>query len=90
MLVHKSDNCKIVPVNSKVEKDVRIEAGYEFVRDTFIFDSNYIDNPEYKRFIDHLTSYSKEGDNKHKKDAIDVCTIAAAILKIKYKRILYS
>jgi len=41
-------------------------------------------------FINDATSYTKAGDNKHKKDAIDVLCSAAAIIKIKYAKVLYS
>lgn len=39
--------------------------------------------------IQDLTTYTKAGDNKHRKDAIDVLCSAAAIIKIKYAKILY-
>ncbi|HEY5588405.1 MAG TPA: hypothetical protein VIK86_05550 [Candidatus Paceibacterota bacterium] len=76
-----------IPENKN--KEMEILSNYEFVRDNFIFDSNYINNPEYKLFISHLTQYSKEGDNKHKKDAIDVICKAARFIKLKYNRIIY-
>ena len=47
-------------------------------------------NPEYKLFIDHVTKYEREGENKNKKDAIDGLCSAASILKIKYKNFLYA
>ena len=72
-----------------INKEVRIFSHYEFVQKYFVFDINYEQNAEYKSFINDLTSYSKEGDNKHKKDAIDVLCSAASILKIKYKRVLF-
>ena len=75
---------------STINKEVRILSHYEFVQKYFVFDSNYEQNPEYKSFISDLVSYSKEGDNKHKKDAIDVLCSAAHILKVKYKTMLYS
>lgn len=81
---------KLSPYAATINKEVRILSHYEFVQKYFVFDINYEKNAEYKSFINDLTSYSKEGDNKHKKDAIDVLCAAAAILKIKYKRILYT
>jgi len=75
---------------STINKEVRILSHYEFVQKYFVFDSNYEQNPEYKSFISDLASYSKEGDNKHKKDSIDVLCSAAHILKVKYKTMLYS
>ena len=72
-----------------INKEVRILSHYEFVQKYFIFDKDYEQKGEYKNFINDLTSYSKEGDNKHKKDAIDVLCSAAAILKVKYKSFLF-
>lgn len=76
-----------IPENKN--KEMEILSNYEFVRDNFIFDINYINNPEYKLFISHLTQYSKEGDNKHKKDAIDVLCKAARFIKLKYNKFIY-
>lgn len=85
-----SKNRKLIPFTSSVNKDVRIFSHYEFVQKFFVFDINqYNSNPEYKLFISDLSSYSKEGDNKHKKDAIDVMCAAAHLIKIKYNSILY-
>jgi PBSX family phage terminase large subunit len=81
---------KVTPFPSTINKDVRIHSHYEFVQRYFMFSKEkYETDPEYKAFIQDLTSYTREGDNKHKKDAIDVCCSVAAILKIKYSKILY-
>jgi len=82
-------NQKLTAFNATQNKDVRIFSHYEFVQKHFIFDEKYKDNPEYFSFINDLTSYSKDGDNKHKKDAIDVMCSAANIIKIKYRSVLY-
>ncbi len=75
---------------STVNKEIRILSNYEFIIKYFIFnESKYNENKEYKDFVNDLTSYSKEGDNTHKKDAIDVLSTAAQILKIKYKSIIF-
>ena len=75
---------------STVNKEIRILSNYEFITKYFIFnESKYNENKEYKDFVNDLTSYSKEGDNTHKKDAIDVLSTAAQILKIKYKSIIF-
>jgi len=84
-----SEHQKLKAFAATINKEVRIFSHYEFVQKYFVFDINYEQNAEYKSFINDLTSYSKEGDNKHKKDAIDVLCSAASILKIKYKRVLY-
>jgi len=86
-----SKHRKLVPFNSLINKEVRIYSHFEFVQKYFIFDKSLYDtNPEYKSFVNDLTSYSKEADNKHKKDAMDVCCSAANVLKIKYAKYLYS
>jgi len=73
-----------------INKEVRILSHFEFVQKYFIFDENlYKTNDEYRLFITDLCGYTREGDNKHKKDAIDVLCSAAAILKIKYSKIIY-
>lgn len=84
-----ANHSKVKPFTSTIQKEVRILSNYEFVKKYFVFDSNYKSKPEYKLFIEHLTKYEKEGDNKNKKDAIDCLCSAASILKIKYKQILY-
>ena len=84
-----SNHSLIKPFTSTIQKEVRILSHYEFVKKYFIFDINYKLNNEYKIFIENLTSYEREGDNKNKKDAIDSLCSAANILKIKYKNILY-
>jgi len=85
-----SNHATVKPFTSTINKEVRILSNYEFVMKYFIFDEKYKDNPEYFNFIKHVTSYEREGDNKNKKDAIDALCSAAAILKIKYRKMLYS
>jgi len=81
---------KLSAFPSTLNKEVRILSHYEFVQKYFIFDKSKYENvQEYRDFINDLTSYTKTGDNKNKKDAIDVLCSAASIIKIKYKKILY-
>lgn len=83
--------CKLMPFTSSVNKDARVLSNFEFILRYFYFDKEkYETNKEYNQFVKDLTSFTKEGDNKHKKDAIDVCASAAHILKIKYHNILFS
>lgn len=84
-----STHCSLTAFASTQEKEVRILSNYEFVKKYFVFDENYLHDSEYKSFIQDLTSYLKEGENKHKKDAIDVCCSAAKALKAKYRQFLY-
>jgi len=86
-----SKNRKLIPFTSSINKEVRIHSHYEFVQKFFVFDSNqYETNQEYKSFVNDLTSYTTEGKNEHKKDAIDVMCSAANLIKIKYNKIIYS
>lgn len=81
---------KLSAFPSTQNKDVRILSHYEFVQRYFVFDKQQYDtDPEYKLFVTDMCSYTKEGDNKHRKDAIDVMCLAASIIKIKYSKFLY-
>ena len=82
---NKPDACSIIPFNSTEDKDTRILSFYEFVAKHFYFNEKYKDSKEYVSFMNDLTSYSRDSDNKHKKDAIDCACLAAKILKLKYK-----
>lgn len=82
-------NVKFAPFHSSINKETRILSHYEFVRDYFYFDANYESNPEYTSFMYDATNYTKEGDNKHRIDAIDVLSAAANIVKLKYHKIIY-
>ena len=85
-----NESVKITPFPSTVNKEVRILSHYEFVQSSFIFSKKqYETNQEYKVFIQDLTSYTKIGDNKNKKDAIDVLCGAASLMKVKYGKIIY-
>jgi len=80
---------KIHAFNSTINKEVRIFSHFEFVQKFFVFDADFESNPEYKAFISDVANYQKDGDNKNRKDAIDVLCSAANILKIKFKNLLY-
>lgn len=84
-----SVHTRLKPFTSSDNKEVRILSNYEFVKKYFVFDKDYEKYSEYKLFINDLTSYLKEGENKHKKDAADSLCSAAKILKIKYRKFLY-
>ena len=81
---------KLSPITASAQKEVRILSSYEFIQQYFIFSSEAeTTNAEYKLFIKDLTSYTKDGDNKHRADAIDVLSTAAEFVKRKYKSVLY-
>lgn len=82
-------NVRFVPFHSSINKETRILSHYEFVRDFFIFDDKYKDNPEYAKFLSDATNYVRDGDNKHRIDSIDVLCSAANVVKLKYHKIIY-
>lgn len=81
--------CVIEGYHERMNKDGKIFAFYEFVRDHFFFNEDWRSNKDYKDYINDLVSYEKEGQNAHRKDAIDVASAAAKIIKIKYKDLIY-
>jgi PBSX family phage terminase large subunit len=76
-------------IHEKGNKDSKINAFYEFVKSYFIFDENYLNDADYSLFIEHLTSYKSGEDNKHIKDAIDVCCSAAKRIKLQYADLIW-
>jgi len=67
----------------------KILSNYEFVQKYFVFDSDYDAKQEYKQAISDVCGYVKDGENKHKKDGLDVLCLAASILKIKFRSVFY-
>jgi predicted phage terminase large subunit-like protein len=81
----------IAPVaayNVKENKLVRILSNYEFIKAYFVFDINYKARPEYKAFMNNLTTFMRDEKNKND-DAPDVLSAASAFVKAKYQVILY-
>ncbi len=85
-----SDTTKIKPIHQSMDKEARILGNYEKIISHFIFKNEEDQSKEYKEFVNHLTAYSREGTNTHKKDAIDVASFAASILFIKYKKTIFA
>jgi predicted phage terminase large subunit-like protein len=83
--------CELLPFNSSINKEARILSNFEFIISHFYFDSEqYATNKDYKMFISDLTSYTKEGQNKNKKDAIDALCGISHIIKLKFAKLIYS
>lgn len=80
---------KITPVHTTEQKEGKILSNYEFILKYFVFDSNYKSDIQYSMFIRDLTSYKAEGDNKHIKDAIDVLSMAAQVIKLRFAKLIY-
>jgi len=85
--LHKNTTLK--PFNSSENKEVRIMSHFEFIKRYFVFDKDYKQKPEYRQFMQDLTSYVKGGQNSHKADAIDCLATAAQVIKAKYRKTLY-
>jgi hypothetical protein len=80
---------KLRDLNSNEVKEVRIQANYEFIRDSFVFDRNFKSDPEYASFMKDLTSYVAGEENKHKKDSIDCLSTVADTVKYNFARLIY-
>lgn len=69
-------------------KPARINAASSFIRNNFWFRADYMDLPQYRRFMENLTSYLKIQEpgkiNKHD-DAPDVCQMGASYYERTYK-----
>lgn len=63
-------DCEIRVVKSTTNKHSRILAQSAFIRNHFVFRSDYKDDPEYFKFMQCLTSYMRiqEGTSKNKHD----------------------
>lgn len=83
-------NVSIKAYNESGRKDEDVFGNYEFIQKYFYFSrQKYNEDKEYRSFISDLTEYVKDGDNKHRKDAIDVLSRTSKRLKIKYRNILF-
>ena len=76
------------PFASTEEKEVRILSNFEFIKSHFVFSSKIED--EYKTFLGDLTSYVRGASNNHRRDAIDVLSRAAEIVKLKFFEQIYT
>lgn len=82
--------CVIQPYHEKMNKEAKINAFSHFVKTHFIFNDNYKELEGYKDYLDDLSAYSTEEDNKHKKDAIDVASAGAKAIKTNYSKFLFT
>lgn len=79
---------RLIPFHSKINKDIRIGANYEFVKSNYIFKSDYNASEEYSLFMHHLTIFSTSEKNTGRRDAIDVCCTSARLLKLAYPALI--
>lgn len=74
----------------RTAKHVRISARSSFIKNNFVFRSDYESNPQYAKFMRNLTSYKKiqEPGNMNKHDeAPDVCEMIANFYERQFPKI---
>lgn len=71
------EDCEIRVIKNTTNKQTRILAASAFIKNHFIFLKEEFQSREYKMFIQNLTSYLREGTNKHDdaSDAIAGCSV---------------
>lgn len=72
----RTESTELRIIKNSTNKHARILAQAAFIRNHFVFRSDFKENPEYRRFMDNLCSYMKkqEGASKNKHDdAPDSC-----------------
>lgn len=83
------NHTKLKGFQTSDNKEVKILSNYEFIKEYFCFANEKLKEKHYALFMEHLTEYLKDGDNKHRIDAIDNASMAAKIVKVKYKKLLF-
>ena len=85
------NHTKLKPFPTTENKEIKILSNYEFIKEYFSFAKERLKEPQYAKFMEHLSEYSKEDDkaNKHKIDAIDNASMASKVIKLKYKKLLF-
>jgi predicted phage terminase large subunit-like protein len=77
----KTQDCEIRIIKNTTNKHTRILAQSSFIKNHFVFRSDYAEHPDYYRFMQNLTSYMRiqtgSSRNKHE-DAPDSCAGMAA------------
>jgi hypothetical protein len=84
-------DCQVRIISSSVNKHTRILESSSFIKNHFVFRSDWKDIPEYKRFIDCIIAYLRiqEGRIKNKEDdAPDSCTGIALYFRKHFPHIL--
>lgn len=81
------EDCEIRSIKNTVNKHSRIWAESAFIKNHFIFRSDYRDHPQYYKFMKNLFDYNKsqEGTNKNKHDdAPDSLALLANYFKANF------
>lgn len=79
-------NCEFRIIHNHENKHTRILAQAGFIRNHFVFRQDWEQIPEYRRFMQNLTSYLKEGGAKHD-DAPDSAAELAKYFQMHYTKL---
>ncbi len=77
-------NCEFRIFPNTTNKHTRILSEAAFIRNYFIFRSDWEDIPQYRKFLKNLTAYMRTGDAKHD-DAPDSCAELAKYFQEHFK-----
>lgn len=81
-------NCPVRLIKNTTTKHTRILAQSAFIRNQFIFRSDWEKLPEYKKFFNNLTSYMRVDNSKNAHDdAPDSCTGMAEFFGKQFKHL---
>lgn len=81
-VLEKNPDCDIRSLINSTHKGTRILAQSGFIRNRFIFRSDYEKFPDYKRFMKSLTGYMRDGGDNQNDDAPD----SAAGMAVYYRK----
>jgi predicted phage terminase large subunit-like protein len=79
-------DCEVRIIKNTTNKNTRIIAQAAFIKNHFYFDADYESHAEYRQFIKNLTSYLREGTNKHE-DAPDSLAGVAQHFKNRFSHL---
>jgi predicted phage terminase large subunit-like protein len=85
-LQESKSNCTFRIINNHENKHTRILAQAAFIRNHFVFRSDWEQIPQYRKFMQNLTAYLKTGGAKHD-DAPDAAAELAKYFQEHYKNL---
>lgn len=88
-LIQPDDLMKMKPFAMTENKQAKILGAYEFIMRYFSFSASYESSHDYRKFINHLTTYATAGNNAHTLDAMDNCANASLIIRRLYSKLIY-
>lgn len=88
-LIQPDDRINLKPFAMTENKQAKILSCFEFIVRYFSFNASYERQADYRKFINHLTTYTSAGNNAHTLDALDNCANASLIIRRLYSKIIY-